>query len=244
MRHALLLILPLLMLAGCGDYRYVPTTIKPTYFTGKGDMEVSLNGMYLGELHGAYAITDHIAVSATTAGIAQTNDTTFNYDTAFKVVGYNSSQKNISDNEISLGAFKNFEDGTTLEIYGGMGFAREKYVNSRVDYINPAMNSTTKGKSLNYRRVFIQPAIGKMSNFLDFGYANRFSFIFYENGPGNSVSKDFISESVLFTRFGYKYVKFMIQFGFTLSSSNNRYDYFPFTIGAGLYFQLNKLRKF
>ncbi|MCC6817273.1 MAG: hypothetical protein IT245_00055 [Bacteroidia bacterium] len=232
------LVLVVMTLMGCGDYRYLPTTIKPTYFTGKGDFEFSLNAASLGEIHGAYALTDNIAISATTSRYRLPADTFKTFDSAFNVTSTQTKKESYRDNEIALGYFTHFQDGSTFEVYAGYGISKSKINNQFSDFLNPSNNFSNELNNRNYSRIYFQPAYGKMSNVIDYGFANRFSFIYY---PGNH--RDFISESTIFTRFGYKYVKVMFQFGFTISNENNTYDYFPFTAGVGLYFQLNSLRK-
>ncbi len=219
----------------CGDYRYVPMTVKPTFFKEKGDLEVSFQARGMGEFHAAYAITNNIALSATTGWRNMVPDTTVKLDSNNNALNRFIEGKGDRDNELAIGYFKCFDDGSTFEVYGGYAIANQIIKRKFSDFVNPNNSFNIRENNLNYGRFFIQPAYGKSTKIADYGFANRFTILNFHPDAKN----DFISESMFFFRFGYKYVKVMWQFGFTLSNVNNTYDYLPFNAGIGLYFQLN-----
>lgn len=210
-------------------------TVKPTFFKEKGDLEVSFQGRGMGEFHAAYALTDNIALSATTGFRNTVPDTVLKLDSANQPISRFIEKKGDRDNEIAVGFYKCFDDGSTFEVYAGYALTNKIIKRKFSDFMNPANNFDTRNNSTNYERYFIQPAYGKSTKYADYGFANRFTLLNFSPDSKN----DFISESMFFFRFGYKYVKIMWQFGFTLSSANNTYDYLPFNAGLGIYFQLN-----
>jgi hypothetical protein len=69
MRVILALFLFSFLLVSCSEKNHtrVATAQKPTYFEKKYDCEFSFSGSQIGELHGAYAITNNLALSLTGA---------------------------------------------------------------------------------------------------------------------------------------------------------------------------------
>ncbi|HEY1045315.1 MAG TPA: hypothetical protein VGF79_02680 [Bacteroidia bacterium] len=226
----------LVLLSSCGNYVYKPTTIKPALFSGKGDFELSLNTFTLGELHGAVALTDNIAVSYTSAWGFNNSDTTLKYDSARNVISQNIDKTKGKDKEFSIGYYKYLDDGNCFEVFAGMGYYKR---NRSIDFTDYKVSSKSFESTVidnRYRRIFIQPAYGRTGKFFDFSFANRFSFVTYEK----DMHSDFISESMFTFRYGYKNVKLMSQIGFTMSNLNSPYDYMHFTFGVGLYLIFNK----
>lgn len=232
-------ILMVMVLGGCGTYIYRPTTVKPTFFKQKGDMEVSINAFVFGEGHAAVAITDNIAISATTASTGFAKKDTFNTVDSMGLASQDISRRKTRDNELALGFYFPVSDGSTFEVYGGIGFSSRINERKFTDFRNSSKSFSNRFEDNRYQRYFIQPAFGRLGKYMDFGIANRFSFVKYM--PNDAT--DFISETMFTFKFGYKYVKIMSQMGFTLSSINNKYDYFPFSFGFGLYFQINQAIK-
>ncbi len=235
MKYACML-LAVVFLAGCKQYVYRPTTIKSTGFIAKNDFEFSVNFGNYAELHSAYAVTDHLAISGTLGYGGNRNDTTLNKDTTGNVVNTNIRNSKPRDNEISLGYFTNAGDNSSFEIFAGMGFAQRKFTNEFTDHLNSANNFERSGIDNRYRRLFIQPAFGRNGKYIDVSIASRFTFITYDLDNHT----DFISETAFTTRIGYKNIKFMGQVGVRLYNVDSRYGYLPFYAGFGIYLQFNK----
>lgn len=232
----------IVVMCGCNNYVYRPVTVKPTYFTAKNDCEFSANIATItknpmGEYHGAYAITDHIAVSGTYSTGAL-RDTTSTRDTAGNISTRTVTTSRMRDREIAVGYFTPLGGGNSFEVYTGMAFAHKNFDRAFSDLKNNGNNYSTTGISDKYTRFFIQPAFGRNGKYVDFGIANRFNFITYEA----THHTDLISETSVMLRFGYKNVKFMYQMGFTIFNPDNRYNYhyYPFNVGFGIYLMFNQ----
>lgn len=230
-----LVILVTLTLVSCGNYRYKPVTVKPTLFSQKGDFEVSVNGSSMGELHAAYALTDHFALSGTVA-YAKREDTAFTYDSFKNKTSRTINKDRYNDNELAIGYFKSFDDNTVFEVFTGLAFQNHVEKVRYDNYAQSSKNFNIRDNNLNYTRFFIQPTFGKSTRHGDFGFVNRVTFFNYH--PDGQ--RDYIWDSVLFLRVGLKNFKLMWQMGLTLSGANNYYDYFPFNAGFGLYYQWNQ----
>lgn len=226
----------LMFLSSCGNYVYKPTTVKPALFSGKGDFEVSLNTYSMGELHGAVAVTNHLAVSYTSSWGLNVSDTTFKYDSAKNIISQSIDKTKGKDKELAIGYYKNLDDGNCFEVFAGMGYYKRRRNIDFTDFKAPSNGFESEVTDNRYRRVFIQPAYGKIGKFFDFNFANRFSLVTYEKDHHT----DFISESMFTFRYGYKNVKLMSQIGFTMSNIDSPYDYMHFTFGFGLYLIFNR----
>lgn len=128
----------LLILSACSGpryYTYTPTPAVMPFFIEKGDATagaaitvVSEDGEKLNsgiQAKGAYAITDHLAITASFNGNKQVetyrknwSDGLYNYDSNF--VRYNNRIT-----ELGFGYFTTLQNSkTTLNIYGGIGFGK------------------------------------------------------------------------------------------------------------------------
>lgn len=231
--------LPVLMLLlnSCGKYVYRTTTIKPTLFQKAGDFEVSGNFYQFNELHGAFALTDHIAISATTAGTLPNNDTLRTFDSAQNIISENFMRKRFNDNELSIGYYVFNRNNSTFEVYSGFAVSKEKLQEKYYNYRNASLDYNRDSKTNLYSRFFIQPAYGFVGDYVDFSIANRFTWVTYNDAQKQT---DFISEFSFMVRAGYKNVKLMAQFGLTIADyDKNPYKYLPFSAGVGVYFIMN-----
>jgi hypothetical protein len=238
-KHLCLLALPFLMLLlnSCGKYVYRTPTIKPSLFQKAGDFEASGNFFQFNELHGGVAITDHIAVTATTAGTLPRRDTLRNFDTSQNLVSENFMRKRFNDNEISIGYYMFNRNQSTLEVFTGYAISKERLEEKFYNYRNSSLDYTKDAKTNLYSRFFIQPAYGIIGDYVDFSIANRFTWVTYNDAKKQT---DFISEFSFMVRAGYKNVKLMAQFGLTFTDYNkNPYKYLPFSAGLGIYFVMN-----
>jgi hypothetical protein len=190
----------------------------------------------MGEVHAAYAITDHIALSATLGYGAAGKDTTLAMDTLGNVTSTTIFQRKVRDREFSIGYFTPLSDNLNFEVFGGLGFAFRKSNTSFTDHLNNSKNFETSDIDNRYQRLFLQPSVGRNGKFLDFALSNRFTLISYQS----SKTSDFISETVITIRYGYKNIKFMNQLGLTLFDLDSQYGYYPFFFGFGVYLMFNQ----
>jgi hypothetical protein len=226
--------------SACKVHVYRPVTVKPTNFTKKGDCEFAINAFTMAEFHGAYAITDHVAVSGT-LGTGGSRDTVTTKDSFQQPVSTSINTRRIKDNELSIGYFTPVgHDGSSFEFFAGMGFAHRKTKVNFTDFKNSANNFNTESIDHRYQRLFFQPSFGRNGKFIDIAISNRFTFITYERNGNVDRRTEFISETVMTARYGYKNVKLMTQVGFTLFNVESPYAYYPFTFGFGLYIQFNE----
>ncbi|MEQ8362969.1 MAG: hypothetical protein RH948_08880 [Cyclobacteriaceae bacterium] len=231
-----------LLLTSCAtkQYTWVYTTHKPTFFEKKNDCEFSFNGAAIGELHGAYAITNNIAVSLTGAwgGPPGADTTGFPlFDTLNNNIGRGILSQQIQDIDFSVGYFKPLNDKWQFEVFTGLSLVSKSTTENR-NYTNGFENTENVIlKESLYRKYYIQPAIGKNHRNYDFGFVGRLSFIDYKYS-----NSDIMFEPSVFVRYGYRNVKLMTQLGLRLNSHNGIHDYAitPITFGMGLYIQFNK----
>ncbi|MCW5911579.1 MAG: hypothetical protein KIT62_10915 [Cyclobacteriaceae bacterium] len=230
-----------LLLHSCSpkQYTWVHTTQKPTFFEKQHDFEFSINGSQIGELHGAYAITNNLAVSLTGAWGSAGRDTTsfLLYDSLNNNIGRAVLKPKVQDIDFAIGYFKALNEKWHFEIFSGVSIVSLSITEEDNIF---ATNETTKSKISNenlYVKYYIQPALGKNYRNYDFGFVSRISFIDYR--VSNS---DFMIEPSVFVRYGYRNVKLMTQMGLRLNTQNGVHDYtsVPITFGMGLYLQLNK----
>lgn len=221
------------IVSSCGNYVYKPVTVKPQFFEKKGDLEASMNTAGMLELHAAGAVTNHISAGFTYSSLG-TRDTTFRVDTPTQISRpYSYRRDRYRDFEISAGYFRRINDQGAFEVLGGIAFTKR----SVEDFL---MNKTKLSENFTnpYMRYFIQPSFGINREFFDVGLVSRMQWISYSNNK-----TDFILEPGFFARFGYRNVKLMYQMGLLAVSRKSSYDYWPITIGFGLYFQMNNWTK-
>lgn len=228
------------LLLSCSEknYTWVPTTQKPTYFEKQHDCEFSFSGSQIGELHGAYAITNNLALSLTGAWGAAGRDTNSFpiFDSTFTEIGRTHIKPQVQDIDFALGYFKRLNDNWQFELFGGMSIVSQSMEETITIYDT---GEETKGEveSWNlYNKYYLQPAIGKNHRNYDFGFVGRISVIDY-----NISNTDFMFEPSVFVRFGYRNLKAMAQMGVRLNTHNGTNDYYssPLNFGLGLYYVIN-----
>lgn len=230
-----------LLLMGCAtkQYTWVYTTHKPTFFEKKNDCEFSFNGAQIGELHGAYAITDHLALSLTGAWGGAGRDTTGFpiFDSLNNSIGRGILSPQVQDIDLSVGYFKPLNEKWQLEFFTGFSAVSLSITEKRTINSTREVTEAKISKENLYRKYYIQPAIGKNYRNYDFGFVGRLSYIDYKYSYS-----DIMFEPSVFLRYGYRNVKLMTQMGLRLNTHNGTNDYglAPITFGMGLYIQFNK----
>ncbi|MGL4597715.1 MAG: hypothetical protein ACRCYO_09310 [Bacteroidia bacterium] len=240
-RFGLILVLFLPNWAIGQNRQWVRTTQKVALFEHKNDFEISFNYSDAGvEGHTAYALTDHWALSVT--GVYRGK---FRVDTTILLssngLRYQQVENGTSfrDLEFAGGYSTVINDWFCFEVYGGIGFATQKNIWNRVNYIRytdyvKIVEARTSRVGIS-NRYFIQPAIGRNSRYVDYGFAFRISMLDYKD-----FTNDILCEPSCFIRAGYKNIKAMAQVGLQQTLDDSNYNYSNIVVGAGLYFQWNQ----
>ena len=183
-------------------------------------------------LTGAYALTDHVAITGSLANNNVPRDTAFLYDSLQSIVSQQIRSRNVSDFEFSGGYFTKLGDKKkfTIEVFGGGGVSFNKDKVSLLDIGTNVMDEVRNPFNLGYYRFYVQPSFGRNSRFFDYGVTTRIQYIGY---PSTGLH-DLIIEPVLFARVGVKRLKFMVQGGGVIPVVQNQSDFTPFTISGGI----------
>ncbi len=223
---------------------YKPTSIKPSYFTHKGDYNIALNFSGTSEINAAYAITDKVAISASVSGFGtETSDTTVIYSEGVQNnLAYSINSTKFNDFEVAIAYYKPLLNNFTFENYFGYSYAFNTYKSNitDIDYVVLSKGKTNIGE---YSRFFIQPAFGKNGKYFDYGLASRITLIDYYRYN----NRDIIFEQLIFTRLGYKRFKLMFELGFFMPVFYDSYEYdyspIPLKLGFGFNYVLNSKTK-
>lgn len=224
------------------QYTWVFTTQKPTYFEKRNDCEFSFNGAQIGELHGAYAITNFLALSATGAWGAAGNENSEIqlFDVNGTNIGVAEYGTQIQDLDFSIGYFKPLNDDWQFELFAGTAFVSSTLTETITLFDTNEPTETVIDNGNLYKRYYVQPAIGKNHRNYDFGAVARCGYIDYATS-----NDDIMFEPAIFVRYGFRNLKIMGQTGLRLNTHNgfNDYPLAPITLGVGLYLQFNQNNK-
>lgn len=200
--------------------------VNSPLFTNAGDFQATIaTGNSNFDAQTSVANTDNVGIMLNGSYGNETNDSTDDFHKHIFIEGGVGYSENISE----LGRF---------EIYGGYGFGEVKgyFKNSFVEELSDAR----------YNRFFIQPGVGISTGIFDGIFSPRFAIV-----QMNPVSNNFISgeygvyfEPVITSKIGYKYIKFIAQFGILafLGDQALKYDHQFFIFNFGL--NLNIGRKY
>ncbi|MCF8245845.1 MAG: hypothetical protein K9J37_06695 [Saprospiraceae bacterium] len=204
-----------IILAGCGPTLYVPNTINTPLLAEKKDFRASIGMMgYAPEanvdLQGAYAFHDHIAVMGNFSAMKGSSS----YDNTGGINAHHLLEGGIGG-YMTFGKTKNGMELGRAEIFAGSGVG---WAEDTSEDENGNGNYHYTG---NYRRNFIQPAIGLRTSIIDLSFAYRISGIrftsFKQFSSGTLVedsSFGFVTvEPTITAAAGYKYLKFYLQIG-------------------------------
>ncbi len=204
--------------SGCAP-AYIPTVINTPLLSKEGEFQAAVHTGVSGfDPQFAYAITDHIGVMLNGSYINQTNDTLNNFHKHLAV-------------ESGAGYFTKIGNSGRFEVFGGLGYSRLK-----ADYSNNLWISRT---DLNSLKFFIQPAIGASTDIFDGSFATRFVRVTLFQDQLKYTG--YFIEPVLTAKVGYKFVKFVMQIGFSIPVNSNElvFSYQPFLISVGIQTKLN-----
>lgn len=203
---------------------YVPNMVNSPLFSNQGEFQATIaTGNSNFDAQTALAVTDNIGIMINGSYGNETNDSSDNFHKHSFI-------------EAGIGYYEKIGEKLRYEIYGGYGFGEvEGYFN------NNLIEELTDAR---YNRFFIQPGIGISTGIYDGSFSPRFVLV-----QMNPVSSNFNSsqnavyfEPVITSKIGYKYVKFVAQFGISmpLGDQNLNFDHQLFIFNFGLNFNLGR----
>jgi hypothetical protein len=147
--------------------------------------------------------------------------------------------------EVGSGYYTKLGVNGRFDVYGGygMGTAESRYMENGPYYLR----SYSSGR---FSRIFIQPGIGYTNNIYTSSFALRISRVnFYDlrKDPimdAEAEKSTFFFELVFTSKIGYKWIKYMIQFGVSIPTSRNLAFEHEFIIfNTGLSFDIRDFTK-
>ena len=213
-----------LLLTSC-KILYIPTTHNSPMLSNKNEFQVSaLVGTGV-NLQSAYAVTDHVGLMLNGFFLSSNKEMDLGSDSTKKI---NELWLNF---EAGAGYFTKGLDVFTFEIYAGGGTGRVP-----ADFRN--MNYTYDGtQTAPMSKLFIQPAIGFRSKFIDVSGVSRFSAITMNN------QMLYFFEPGIVAKLGYKNFRVMGNMGISTHLNNLEnvtWDYMPFNVGIGLQYNIGR----
>lgn len=227
-------ILATLAASSCGPTLYIPNMINAPLLGEKGDFKAAVGGAGMApdaslELHGAYALTDKLAVMA--------NGSLMGHRKRLEWGGFRQDLV-----EAGLGAYTAFwpnENQFKLgraEIFAGAGaaWAEDRGIFS-MDNRGAGLSDYYRG---NYQRLFLQPSFGIKTRVFDAAVSTRLAWVNFSDfryaSGGEAVGKSRFGfatvEPVLTLGLGYKYAKVFLQVG-SVTPLINRLYYHRVTSG-------------
>ena len=221
----------MLFISSC-SFIYVPNAANIPLIGQKGEAQASvLAGTSNFDAQGAYGITDKISVMV---------NTSFSNRERGANVKDSSVLHKHSLAEAAFGYYKKIGRSGRLEVYGGGGYGNTE----DFDKGNNSFYVNANGK---YAKFFIQPNIGSVSNIFDGGMSLRFCYVNYFDFNYSNIDytaqKSMFIEPVLTGKIGYKNVKFITQFGFSIPVlKNDLVTFNPLILNIGLNFKINTIK--
>ncbi|HOX81573.1 MAG TPA: hypothetical protein PLJ60_00120 [Chryseolinea sp.] len=209
-----------LSLNGCHSIYYAPNAQNVPIFKEKNEARISAaysiaddatgyNPIQGFDIQGAFAAGKHFAIIANSF-MAESNEDDELYASGIR-------HQNTMLNEVGAGYFKFFpEKKLTVETYGGMGLGNFK--NHHVSKSDPLRILYS---SVNFKRYFIQPSIGRSLRHFALAFSLRMSLLTYDQKPAIDLGTSYFLVEPCFTiRGGWKGFKFQTQ----IQLSNNLTD--------------------
>jgi hypothetical protein len=218
----LICILGIIYLTSCAP-AYIPNVINTPMFSNKGEFKASIHSGSSGiDPQLAYAVTDNIGVMLN-GSFMNRADSSYDVDDFHKHQFY----------EFGVGYYTKISENGRFETYGGYGFGdiKAKYDN----------NLWTSNAIVNTNRYFIQSTIGFTNTFFDGSFSTRAVVVdLKQTGYRNTAM---FLEPAVTAKFGFKYVKWILQMGFSVPVSPNKrinFNYEPFIFSGGLQFNIGR----
>lgn len=198
---------------------YIPNVVHVPLLTNKNELHASVNTGISGfDPQIAYAITDNLGVVINGSFANSKSDSSASFHTHNFV-------------ETGVGYYSVIDTRVRFEVFGGGGYGR---VSS--NYQGTFWNTF---HDVSLARFFVQPAVGITGKYGDVSFASRCVFVsFYRE---LKESRAVFLEPVVTFKFGYEYVKAMMQFGFSYPmNAPLTFDYQPFIFSIGLQTTFNR----
>jgi hypothetical protein len=211
---AYLLILGAVILFKSCAPAYIPNVVNTPMLGDRGEFQAAVyTGSSGFDAQAAFAITDNVGLMLNGSFADRTSDSTDNFHKHQFVEfapGYHTKLGQSGRFETFLG----FGTGKINALYGaGLWDSRS---------------------NVNYNRIFLQPAIGTATDYFDGSFAMRFVYVdlFQEDKSNYGL----FFEPVVTAKLGYKYVKAVAQFGFSIPINGDhvQFNYQPFIFSLGL----------
>lgn len=209
-------------LSSCSP-EYIPNMVNTPVFSNKGEFQATVaTGTSNFDAQLGYAITDNIAVIANGSYADQTDDTTDDFHKHLILEG-------------GLGYYRKISSAARIEAFGGYGIGQIETFEEN-NLIDPYTN-------VNFNRIFIQPGIGAATDFFDGSFAARLAIVQMKPGKNSTIPESWnvFIEPVITAKFGYKWVKAVIQFGYSFPTNDNLgYDHQRLILNFGLNFNIGR----
>ena len=205
--YFLYLVLIFAVLSSCSP-EYIPNMVNSPMFSNGGEFQATIaTGTSNFDAQLGYAITDNIAVIANGSYADQTNDTTDEFHKHLILEG-------------GVGYYRKINPAARVEIFGGYGLGK---IQTLEDYGIGGLDQV----DVQFNRIFLQPAIGATTDFFDGSFATRLAMVQMVPDKAGTISKSWNTfiEPVITTKMGYKYVKAVVQFGYSFPINEEQIDY-------------------
>lgn len=213
-----IIILGLIIIFTSCSPEYIPNMVNSPLFTNQGEFQTTIaTGNSNFDAHTAIAITDHIGIMVNGSYGNESNDSTNDYHKHAFIEG-------------GAGYFDKIGENGRYEIYGGYGYGEVKgyFQNGFTEELSDAR----------YNRFFIQPGIGISTGIFDGSFSPRFVLIQMNPTSTNFKSGQYgiYFEPVITSKIGYKYVKFIAQFGLStpIGEQDLNFDHQLFIFNFGI----------
>ncbi|OFX88252.1 MAG: hypothetical protein A2W99_10030 [Bacteroidetes bacterium GWF2_33_16] len=215
-----LLILGLItVFSSCNPPSYIPTMVNAPMFKNGGEFQASVaTGTSNFDAQLGLAITDHIAIIANGSFADQKNDSTgdFHKHTVF---------------EGGIGYYQPISKKFMMEVFLGYG-------NGNIQTVEDSYSADA-----NYYQIFLQPSFGITNDFFTGSFTPRFNIVqidyLYDEARYDKLTTFF--QPTFTAKFGYRYVKALVQFGFNVSFDETIiFEYDKKFFNLGLTFTLGR----
>lgn len=225
-------------LSGCYSIYYAPNAHNVPLFREKKEARFSAaycvaedgtgyNSVHGLEIQSAYAAGKNFAIMINdfTAQSMESDDS------------YSSGIRHGTTHLIEAGAgyFKPLaRKKLTFEVYGGMGTGGFKnHFQAETD------TSTTVYSSVNFKRYFIQPSIGRSSTHFGIAFSTRLALLNYNISPEVGLHRTYFLLEPCFTiRAGWKGVKFQTQILLSNNITDRDFPQHHLNVNTGIYLSL------
>lgn len=203
---------------------YIPNMVNSPLFNNAGEFQATIaTGNSSFDAQTAAAITDHFGIMVNGSYGNETDDSTDNFHKHSFI-------------EAGIGYYEKFGKKYRYELYAGYGIGKTQgyFHNGFIDEFT----------DVRYNRYFIQPGIGISTGIFEGSFSPRFVLIQMdpERLYFNSTQLNTFFEPVVTTKIGFKYVKFITQFGLSVPVGDKdlNYDNQHFIFNFGLNFNIGR----